>query len=317
MMGGVLARLRARVEASRAGWVQVRVTRQGLWVLLALAAVSVAALNTGNNLLYLVIAALLATLVASNVLAEWNLRGLDARFALPREIFAEEPAVGRVWLANRRRWGAAWLVAVELRGAAGERLAGAAFAPVAPGGEAELPVEWVFSRRGEHVVHALHIRSAYPFGWFERRWERAVGGTVLVYPAPVGGAVVGGRPVAVGEGAEADRGGGDGDLRSIRPFREGDPVRAVHWPTSARARIPMVVDRAARHSDDAIVELGAGEGPAFEVSVGVATGAVLAHLRAGRRPTLRVAGREVEVPRGADRRAALLGALARAGQAGP
>jgi uncharacterized protein (DUF58 family) len=313
MMRTAWVALRARLEASRTRWVQVRVTRQGVWVLVALVAVSVAALNTGNNLLYLVISAMLATLVVSNVLAEWNLRGLEARFALPRELFAGEPAVGRVWLANRRRWGAAWTVAVELRGAAGERLAGRAFGPVAPGGEAELSCEWVLARRGEHTVRALHIRSAYPFGWFERWWERPVDGVLLVYPAPTGGAVAGGRPVADGDGAEAERGGGDGDLRAIRPFRDGDPVRAVHWPTSARVGAPMVVDRAARHADDAVVELGAGEGPGFEAAVGAATGAVLAHLRAGRRPTLRIGGRTVEVPRGADRRAVLLGALARAG----
>ena len=66
-------------------------TRAG-WLFFALTlGVGFAALNTGNNLLYLVFSFLLGFLVLSGVLSEAALRRIEVRRRLPREIFAESP----------------------------------------------------------------------------------------------------------------------------------------------------------------------------------------------------------------------------------
>ena len=70
----------------------LRPTRPG-WVFFALTfGVGFAALNTGNNLLYMVLSLLLAFLVLSGVLSESALRGVRIRRRLPREIHAGRAA---------------------------------------------------------------------------------------------------------------------------------------------------------------------------------------------------------------------------------
>ena len=74
----------------------LRPTRAG-WIFFALTfGVGFAALNTGNNLLYLVLSLMLAFLVLSGVFSESTLRGIRVRRRLPREFFA-----GRVMSADR------------------------------------------------------------------------------------------------------------------------------------------------------------------------------------------------------------------------
>ena len=100
-------------------WNAVRPTAAGVWLLLVLAGLTFGAVNTGNNLVYLVLSTLLGVLVVNNVLAEWNLRGLTVERVLAPELFAQERAEGRFILKNPRRWGAAWLVTVEERDVGG------------------------------------------------------------------------------------------------------------------------------------------------------------------------------------------------------
>ena len=81
---GLRERLRIWLRPPR----QLRPTRAG-WVFLSvILGVGFAALNTGNNLLYLVLSLMLAFLTLSGVLSESALRGVRLRRELPREVFA-------------------------------------------------------------------------------------------------------------------------------------------------------------------------------------------------------------------------------------
>ena len=67
-----------RLRPTRAGWNFFAITF----------GVGFAALNTGNNLLYLILALMLSFLVLSGVLSESALRGIRVRRRLPREFQA-------------------------------------------------------------------------------------------------------------------------------------------------------------------------------------------------------------------------------------
>ena len=69
----------------------LRATRAGWCFIAIIFGVGFAALNTGNNLLYLVLALMLAFLVLSGLLSEASLRGLRVERHLPRELFALAP----------------------------------------------------------------------------------------------------------------------------------------------------------------------------------------------------------------------------------
>jgi uncharacterized protein (DUF58 family) len=80
------------------------VTKAGVVYVLVTLVIGIAALNTGNNLLYIVVAAMLAAILVSGVVSALVLRGLQLEVRLPAHMFAGRPVVGRIVLRNSRRF---------------------------------------------------------------------------------------------------------------------------------------------------------------------------------------------------------------------
>lgn len=79
------------------------VTKAGIVYFLVTLIIGIAALNTGNNLLYIVVAAMLAAIVVSGYASAWVLRYLELDIHLPEHVFAGRPVLGRIVLRNPRR----------------------------------------------------------------------------------------------------------------------------------------------------------------------------------------------------------------------
>ncbi len=79
------------------------VTRAGIIYVLVSLVIGIAALNTGNNLLYIVVAAMLAAIVVSGYVSALVLRYLELDIILPEHVFAGRPLLGRILLRNPRR----------------------------------------------------------------------------------------------------------------------------------------------------------------------------------------------------------------------
>jgi len=80
------------------------VTRVGIVYALVTLVIGIAALNTGNNLLYIVVAAMLAAILVSGVVSAWVLRWLELDVRLPEHVFAGRPVAGRIVVRNPRRF---------------------------------------------------------------------------------------------------------------------------------------------------------------------------------------------------------------------
>lgn len=80
------------------------VTRAGIVYVLLTLVIAIAALNTGNNLLYIVVAAMLAAILVSGIASAWVLRRLELEVRLPEHVIAGRSVLGRVLLRNPRRW---------------------------------------------------------------------------------------------------------------------------------------------------------------------------------------------------------------------
>jgi uncharacterized protein (DUF58 family) len=80
------------------------VTKAGVVYVLVTLVIGIAALNTGNNLLYIVVAAMLAAILVSGVVSALVLRALELEVRLPEHVFAGRPVVGRVVVRNPRRF---------------------------------------------------------------------------------------------------------------------------------------------------------------------------------------------------------------------
>lgn len=306
----MLARAIAAAQRARSAWrpMAVRPTAQGFGFLLFLGGVTFAAINTGNNLVFVILGLLFGLLLVSNVLAEWNLRNVDLARQLPAEIRAGMPSAGRYLLSNRRRLGTAWSVEIEeLDGAAGR----GAVASCPAGAEAWGPATWTFPRRGLARLDRVRIHSLFPFGLLRRYRDLSLPAEVLVWPGASPGAV---PTWAGGTGAEVATSAGradSGDFAGLRPYVPGDPARRVHWPTTARVGFPMVVVRAGEGSEHLVVEVPARlGGEEREEAIRRAATRADQHLASGSAVGLSADGASIPPRAGQAHRRALLTALA-------
>jgi uncharacterized protein (DUF58 family) len=188
-----------------------------------------AAVNTGNNLLYLLVSALLGFMAVSGWLGQQNLRRLEVEFHFPSEIFATQPTLVGVRLYNRRARLPAFLVRLNLG------VEKPLFAWIAAGGwsEGSLTLSWPY--RGTRHLDDLWLESCYPINFFVRSLRVPVDQSLLVFPLPQR------EKMTTAEGGEGQplvqnsrRRGDSSDLRSVQDYRGGEPLKSIHWKLSAR-----------------------------------------------------------------------------------
>ncbi|PYU84008.1 MAG: hypothetical protein DMG51_11175, partial [Acidobacteria bacterium] len=81
---------------------EYRVTLEGWIYLGGIILVALAALNTGNNLLFLILASLIALVLMSGILSSITLSGIEMRLVLPEHIFAGQPVRVMAELGNEK-----------------------------------------------------------------------------------------------------------------------------------------------------------------------------------------------------------------------
>lgn len=295
----------------------LRPTRAG-WLFFALVfAVGFAALNTGNNLLYLILSLMLAFLVLSGVLSETALRGIHVVRQLPFEWVAGQP--GRVVLevVNAQRFWAHAVVVEDCLEAGARRPAavGRVLAlRIGPGARERRSYTYTPERRGELDFAGLRVTTRFPFGLFAKSLWIERPARVLVYPrlAPAAPPAVREDPRRTGP-ARRGRSASATEVGGLRAFARGDAPRRVHWPASLRRGQLLVRDAEGETAGDSLVwlrTLGVPAGDAFEGAVAQAASQAEAGLRAGLRVGLRTDGGGLEPGAGPVHRARLLGYLA-------
>lgn len=109
LLAGAVALLTVPYLARRVVAHQVRdalnydVTREGMVYLALTLLIAIAALNTGNNLLFMVVAAMLGAVLVSGVVSAMMIIRLEVALHLPHHVFAGQSYSGTVLLHNRRR----------------------------------------------------------------------------------------------------------------------------------------------------------------------------------------------------------------------
>ncbi|MCE9671457.1 DUF58 domain-containing protein [Myxococcus stipitatus] len=231
------ARLRAWLRPPRS----LKVTRVGRTYLVVTFGVGLGALNTGNNLLYLLLGMLLSMVVVSGVLSERCLRDLTVRRVGTDAAFAGEPFAFR-WAVSRKRGHAFALTLSEAdtplsgEGGVGYLRAGA---------EHVVRANLTAPRRGPVALTGVRVTTTWPLGLFAKTRVLALPGSLLVYPRrgyacrDPGEAVRG----PVGDAGNPRRNDGTGDVTGLRELAEGEDARRVHWLKSASLGKLLRVER--------------------------------------------------------------------------
>lgn len=272
----------------------LRPTRAG-WVFFALTiGVGLAALNTGNNLMYMVLSLLLSFLVLSGVLSESALRGLSVRRLLPAELVAEQEAIVGIEVRNQQRRVPSFAVVVEdvVRVAGIVRPAGRAFAlRVAPSTAELRSYRFVPAARGPLAFIGFRVATRFPFGLFSKALWIDAPREALVFPAldPLRPAVPTGGVLRRGEW-RAGPAGQSPESAGLRGYAPGDAHRRVHWRASLRRGALLVRQQEQECTGEHVVRLrtqGVPAGASFEAAVRRAASDVAVNLRSGLRVGLR------------------------------
>jgi uncharacterized protein (DUF58 family) len=243
------------------------ITREGGVYILSVFLLSLAAINTGNNLLFLILALLLSAILVSGIVARVSLRSVSVSMQVPENVFEGEQVFIKVSLGNRKKllpafsisvdglgpvearpavsWlkrAAPWKRRAEVPGrSASSVLRQSAYFPLVPPQEtrSEL-VSQTFPRRGSYRLEGYRISTRFPFGFFRRGERVRASGEILVYPSirevssyfhllPFLPGRLEGLHVGQGE-----------SLYAIRKYQEGESARLVHWKATAKTGELMV-----------------------------------------------------------------------------
>src|SRR5208283_5085299 len=207
--------------------------------------VALAAINTGNNLLFLVLACLIASILMSGILSSLTLIGVDMRLNLPEHIFAGQIVRAAVELVNEKLSLPSFSLRVEgvkKKGApAAALLETPVYFPYLPRkASARQNVPMLFSRRGVYHQEAFRIVTRFPFGFLQKARRLDLSTKALVYPSveatPEFLEVLPGIQGAM----ESQLKGRGQDLYALRDYLPNDSARHVHWKASARLGVLMV-----------------------------------------------------------------------------
>ena len=219
---------------------RLRFTRGGFFFSLGALAVGAAAIHSGNNLLFLLLGAMVGIIGLNGFVSEQMVRGLRVVRVLPAGSPLQDAFPLVYHITNTKRRLPSLVISLRERG-----LDVHAFATTIPAGEsvtARCEVEFV--KRGVYELDRIRVETSFPFGLFTK--ERRVGSpgglvvwprTDLPVPDPFGGP--GGR-IASAAAATGGRPSARGEFESLREFRDGDDPRDIHWRSTARVGSPIV-----------------------------------------------------------------------------
>jgi uncharacterized protein (DUF58 family) len=293
-------------------WRRIHFTSGGLVFTLGAFAVGFAAMNTGNNLLYLLLGAMLGFIAVSGWLSEQAIRGLVIRRHVPRAVTVGQELRLTYQVDNTKPRLPSLAVEIVEQG-----LPGRAFLAHAPArGTGQARSLNAFSRRGVHELRVVTLATSFPFGLFLKERDLVIPGEVVVWPrtdrpvralSPSGGRLP--RAGIVARGPAGHR----GEYRSLRAYRPGDDPRDIHWRSSARLREPVLreYERDGAETRWICLDLRAEPGDAAEVAVEVAASLAADAVTEGRSFALTAGDALVDPGEGAGQLDRVLDILAR------
>ena len=209
----------------------MKISKSGALYVIVTLLIGFAAVNTGNNLLFLVVSGLLAFMSVTGLAGMYNIKKLIPDIQPPDEIYAGIPAPFRLSVKNSKLLLPSFLVSLEYH--TGQTLV----FPVVPNNTTRSDTALLtFNRRGTVPVGRITISSPYPVGFFRRYWSFDSADTVTVFPSPIATLLSGSgdESPATGAGLRRER-GLSGELERIYPYSGSEPLRMIHWKHSARS----------------------------------------------------------------------------------
>lgn len=230
--------------------------------------IGLAAFASANNLLFLVLAAMLATLLVSSFISRLSLAGLEVEFMHPDHIAARRKVMGRVVVHNDKLMVPSF--SIWLTGSEGSGFGAPLYFPGIPAhGKVEENIELYFPNRGAYNENTFYFSTRFPFGFADRRIPVAVRQDIIVYPALEPAADL--EDILEGMAGEIQSHfrGRSSDFYRIRPYVRSDSARHVDWKATAHTGELQVREFAneEEHAVTVFLDLDLPAGDIFENAV--------------------------------------------------
>jgi len=208
----------------------VRLTKIGVSFVVFTIVIGFAAINTGNNALYIGLSFMLGALLLSGIASKGGLKQLHVEFDSVQEAWAGRAAEGNLRIINRSM---VWNVRDVI--VSSPELARPIFVPVINRrSTVVVNSAFLFHRRGVVQLKTLDLYTRYPFGFFFKKRRVRIRGEVVVFPRLLDDDTARERfrPVD-GEQHPSNRAGIGTDVHSFREYVRGDSMRHIYWKKSA------------------------------------------------------------------------------------
>ena len=240
--------------------------------------------NRTINLLYGMFALLAATLVLAHVLPRYSLRGVAAARSLPTTAFEGDLVDIGIDVRNSSMASRSMIEVVDAFPAAepGAQNPMTFIARLAGRKKRSYSFKLQCYKRGEYRIGPLALTSSYPLGISTARKE-VIGSEVplLVFPEVfdiVKLPLVSGSAAPMSGVEAASKAGGSEEFFGTREYRQGDSLRYIHWPSTARHSQLIVKEFEIRASVEVTIvidlhrksEIGTGKETTLEYAVKIA-----------------------------------------------
>lgn len=237
------------LKLGKDNWARTSPTKLGILYIALTLFVGFAAINTGNNLLYLTFGVMLSFVIVSGIISMFNLARIDVDFKIPRDVYALSSTNLVFSLRNNKPLIPSYSLTIDLNGRK-------AFVPYLKR-DAKLKTNllYVFSKRGWNTIPDATISTSFPFGFF-KKWIRIDLGKkeVLVYPK-IEKIDISDSFIQEKKGEnEIDKKGFGADLRSIKDFSQGDNPKFIHWKVSAKKNKLMLKEMQDEESESVTLQ---------------------------------------------------------------
>ena len=234
---------------------KLKFTREGKFFVGITLGVGFAAINTGNNLLYLLLGMLLALIIVSGLMSELSLRDLTVVRRLPLRAQVGRPHLVEIEVFNHKGKIPSYAIEVEDLRAGQPADKRCFFLKISPKSAQVAAYRRTPTKRGRDLHVGFRIATRFPFGLFEKSREVPAEGELIIYPAVDAVQLAPSFPGRVG-GGDGSMGRGHGeDYLGLKPLRDGEDRRDVHWRKSAAAGVLVMRERAREARPDVSLPL--------------------------------------------------------------
>lgn len=252
----------------------VQVPNAGLIFSVAILLVTILSLGSGNNLLYIVLSALLATMIFSMISARLNLSALLPSVRFPNHIFVGESVAFETSLKSDKRLLPSFSLSVDIveehrststdSKTTEQRAVAIGYFPLLPAkSQSSLRIERIFKQRGIYPINGFVINTGFPFGFIEQRRFIEWPSEIVVYPQPQTATDFLDLLPKISGRVESYQKGTGSELHAIRQYLTSDHHHNIDWKATAKTGRLMV--REFTRDDDWRITIFFGTGAVKEI----------------------------------------------------